>query len=107
MPPWKQYNDTAPGAQPGYALALTLTLPDGSQQEVRFDGIEGDYVIDRKWSIVDSARGREQAFRQSAALEQQRLFATWEIPSQQQKTRAIQFLKKLGIRNIKVRMVAP
>lgn len=107
MPPWKEYSDAAPGARPGYALVLMLTLPDGSKQPVRFDGIEGDYVIDRKWSIVDGACGWDQALRQSAVLEEHRLFATWEVPNPQQKVRAVALLRKLGIRNIKVRMVAP
>lgn len=44
MPHRKRYNDTPPGAQPGCALALMLTLSDRSQQAVRFDGIEGDYA---------------------------------------------------------------
>ena len=107
MPPWKQYNDTAPGAQPGYAIALMHTMPDNSQRPVKFDGIEGDYVVDRKWSIVDNASARKQALRQSAVLEEHRLFATWEVPDQQQRVRAVNLLKKLGVRNIKVRIAAP
>ncbi|VXC94083.1 hypothetical protein [Sphingomonas sp. 8AM] len=70
MPPWKQYNDTAPGAQPGNALALTLTSPDGSQRLVRFDGVEGDYVVDPELLIMDGASSREQALRQSGVLEE-------------------------------------
>ncbi len=45
--PWVAYNDAAHGARPGLAPTLMRTMPDGSKRPVKFDGVRGDYVIDR------------------------------------------------------------
>jgi hypothetical protein len=29
------------------------TIADGSKRPVNFDGVQGNYVIDRKWSVRD------------------------------------------------------
>lgn len=107
MDPVRTYNDGATGAQPGLAPALKRTMPDGTSRWVKFDGIDGDYMIDRKWSIVDRPHARAQAFRQSAALREQSLIGIWEVPNELQFKKAKVFLNKLGIRNIKVRIVKP
>jgi hypothetical protein len=74
--PWKAYNDAATGARPGRASTLMRTMADGSQRPVKFDGVQGDYVIDRKWSIVDRPRARAQILRQSQVLAEHRLIGT-------------------------------
>lgn len=104
---WKNYTTSATGARPGLVPILMRTMPDGTQRPVRFDGIEGDYVIDRKWKIVDAPRSRAQVKRQSEVLSEHRLIATWEVPTPAQRLLALQLLQKMKIRNIKVRMVAP
>lgn len=104
---WKAYNDAATGARPGHAPALLRTMPDGSQRPVKFDGIEGDYLHDRKWRIVDAPRARAQLLRQSEVLAQHRLTATWEVPTPAQKIKALKLLKKMKVTNIKVRVVEP
>lgn len=45
---WKAYNDAATGARPGQAPSPMRTMPDGSKRSVKFDGVDGDYMIDRK-----------------------------------------------------------
>ncbi len=105
--PWTAYNDSATGARPGQAPTLTRTMPDGSKRPVKFDGIQGEYVIDRKWGIRDAPHAREQILRQSQVLAQHRLIGTWEVPNPVQMAKAQKLLKKLNVTNIKVRVVKP
>lgn len=105
--PWKAYNDSATGARPAQAPTLMRTMADGSKRPVKFDGVQGDYVIDRKWSVVSRPRARDQILRQSAVLAEHRLIGTWEVPSPVQKTKALKLLKQLKITNIHVKVVKP
>jgi len=105
--PWKAYNDAATGAQPGRAPTLMRTIADGSKRPVKFDGIQGDYVIDRKWSVVDRPRARAQILRQSQVLAEHRLIGLWEVPTPVQKTKAQTLFKKMKVTNIHVKVVKP
>lgn len=105
--PWKSYNDTATGAQPGLAPTLMRTMADGSNRSVKFDGIQGDYVIDRKWSVVDRPRARAQILRQSQVLAEHRLIGLCEVPTAVQKIKALTLFKKMNITNIHVKVVKP
>lgn len=105
--PWKAYNDAATGAQPGRAPTLMRTMADGSKRPVKFDGIQGDYVIDRKWKVVDAPHARAQLLRQSKVLAEHRLIGTWEVPNSLQKAKALKLLKKTNINNIHVKVVKP
>ena len=105
--PWKAYNDAATGAQPGRAPTLMRTMEDGSKRPVKFDGIRGDYVIDRKWKVVDAPHARAQLMRQSKVLAEHRLIGMWEVPTPVQKVKALKLLKKMGITNIHVKVVKP
>ena len=105
--PWKTYNDTAVGSRPGQAPTLIRTMPDSSKRPVKFDGIQGDYVIDRKWKIVTAPRARSQILRQSEVLAQHRLIGVWEVPTPVQKIKALKLLKRMNVTNIEVRVVKP
>jgi hypothetical protein len=105
--PWKSYNDTAPGARAGQAPTLMRTMADGSKRPVKFDGIQGDYMIDRKWSVVNRPRARAQILRQSEVLAQHRLIGMWEVPTPVQKAKALKLLKQMSITNIHVKVVKP
>lgn len=105
--PWKAYNDAATGAQPGRAPTLMRTMADGSKRPVKFDGIQGDYVIDRKWKVVDAPRARAQLLRQSKVLAEHRLIGTWEVPTPAQKAKALKLFKKMKVTNIHVKVVKP
>ena len=105
--PWKVYNDTATGARPSQAPTLTRTLPDGSKRPVKFDGVQGETLIDRKWAIRDLPRARAQTLRQSEVLAQHHLIGVWEVPNEKQLLAARNLLKKLKVTNIKVRVVKP
>lgn len=105
--PWKLYNDTAPGAQSNQAPTLMRTMPDGSKRAVKFDGVRGDYLIDRKWSIRNLPRARAQALRQSQALAESRVIGIWEVPNTKQQFEAVKLLKQVGITNIIVRISKP
>ena len=89
--PWTAYNDAATGARPGQAPTLMRTMPDGSKRPVKFDGIQGEYVIDRKWGIRDAPHAREQILRQSQVLAQHRLIGTWEVPNPVQMAKALNY----------------
>ncbi|HEX7822047.1 MAG TPA: hypothetical protein VF463_15675 [Sphingobium sp.] len=105
--PAKLYNDAATGARPGQAPTLMRTMPDGSKRPVKFDGIQSEYVIDRKWKVVDAPNARAQLLRQSEVLAQNRLIGTWEVPNEKQKIAAIKLFRKMNVTNIKVRIVKP
>jgi hypothetical protein len=83
------------------------TLPDGSTRPVKFDGVQGEYVIDRKWKVVDRPNAQARLLRQSAVLAQHRLIGVWEAPNEKQKIAAIKLFKKMNVTNIKVRVVKP
>lgn len=104
---WKAYNDSATGARPGQAPTLMRTMADGSKRPVKFDGVQGDYVIDRKWSVRDAPRARAQILRQAEVLAQHHLIGTWEVPNLAQKAKAIKLLKKMNVTNIHVKVVKP
>ncbi|MCW2389806.1 hypothetical protein M2333_002852 [Sphingobium sp. B11D3B] len=103
----KRYNDAATGARPGQAPTLMRTMPDGSRRPVKFDGVQGEYVIDRKFKVVDAPHARAQLLRQSEALAHNRSIGTWEVPNEAQRIAALKLFKKMKITNIKVRVVKP
>jgi hypothetical protein len=112
----RAYNDSARGARSsvvtkkGQAPALERTMPDGTKRLVKFDGVDfdpvyGHVMIDRKWSIVMRQNLKDQALRQSQALSQNNLIGIWEVPTKSKLRQAIKLLEKLGISNIKVRII--
>ncbi|EJL98177.1 putative hemagglutinin, partial [Pseudomonas sp. GM102] len=107
----RDYNDTATGArsnpatQSGQAPALERTMPDGSTRLVKFDGVDGDVLVDRKISVVTTSKSKDQALRQSDVLSQNGLTARWEVPTQAQAARAQKMFDELGIKNISVKVI--
>lgn len=107
----RAYDDGAMGSRSsietrkGQAPALTRTTADGKTASVRFDGVEGDVLIDRKLSVVTTPKAKNQVLRQSEALEQNGLTARWEVPTQAQANRAIKVFEELGVKNITVKVV--
>ncbi len=104
--PWKKYKDSAAGARSGQAPTLMRTMPDGSKRPVKFDGVRGDFLIDRKWSVSGKPRAIGQILRQSEVLAQHRLIGTWEVPTQVARDAAIKILK-MNVTNINVKVVKP
>ncbi|MDT8760102.1 hypothetical protein MZO42_15485 [Sphingomonas psychrotolerans] len=109
----KDYNDSAAGARSNVATrrsqvpAVERRLPDGRTRPVRFDGIEGEYLVDRKWSIFTTPKAKNQALRQSEALRQNGLTGVWQVPTEVQRRRAVKLLRSLGIANIRVELIEP
>ncbi|MGR6328336.1 hypothetical protein ACU5AX_04665 [Sphingomonas sp. XXL09] len=101
------YNDAAPGARPGLAPALMRRMPDGTTRRVKFDGIDGEYMIDRKWKVVNLPNARAQILRQSKVLAQNGVHGMWEVPTAAQRIKAFNAIKKEKVANIKVRVVEP
>ncbi|WP_193557084.1 hypothetical protein, partial [Pseudomonas viridiflava] len=106
----RDYNDSATGArsnpatQSGQAPALERTMPDGSIRLVKFDGVDGEVLVDRKISVVTTSKSKDQALRQSDVLSQNGLTARWEVPTQAQANRAQKMFDELGIKNISVKV---
>ena len=104
------YNDSATGARSntqtkkGQAPSLKY-LVDNKEKVVRFDGVENSIMIDRKISIVTTEKAKNQALRQSNALQQNNLTGRWEVPNIAQKVRAEKVLEELKITNIEVKVV--
>jgi RHS repeat-associated protein len=82
-------------------------LKDGKVRTVKFDGIRGRTLIDRKLGIVTAQNKVDQAIRQSEALRQNGLRGLWEVPNRREANRARRVLAKAGVTNISVRIVAP
>ncbi len=107
----RAYDDSAMGSRSnvetmkGQAPALTRITPDGETAIVRFDGLDGDVLIDRKLSVVTTPKVKDQVLRQSQALEQNGLTGRWEVPTQSQADRAARMLDQLGVNNITVKVV--
>lgn len=107
----RDYNDSATGARSnpatrsGQAPALERTMPDGSTRLVKFDGVDGNVLVDRKISVVTTSKSKNQALRQSEVLSQNGLTARWEVPTQAQATRAQKMFDELGIKNISIKVI--
>ena len=107
----RAYDDGATGARSNVetqlrqAPSLTRTTDDGGTAMVRFDGVDGDVLIDRKVSVVTTQKAKSQASRQSAALAENGLTARWEVPTQTEANRANRMFEELGIDNITVTVV--
>jgi len=82
-------------------------MSDGSKRPVKFDGMLGEYLIDRKYKVVDAPNARAQLMRQSEVLAQHGLIGTWEVINATQRVKALRLLKKMGVSNIKVRIAKP
>nr|WP_242628955.1 hemagglutinin repeat-containing protein [Xanthomonas oryzae] len=71
-PKARNYNDSAPGArsnvetQSSQAPAITRITPEGTARQVKFDGVDGDVLVDRKISVVTTPKVKDQALRQGS-----------------------------------------
>ena len=88
----------------GQAPALDYLGPDGVRLSVKFDGLEGAVLIDRKISVHTGEKTRALARRQSEALRQNGLTGVWELPTEAEAARAQQLLVREGITNIDARV---
>ena len=107
----RDYGDSATGArsnihtQSSQVPALLYDNPFGGRNSVRFDGLDGDVLIDRKISTYGSKKAKLQARRQAAAAQQNGKCVRWEVPNQAAATRAKNMLEDLDIDIIHVTVV--
>ncbi|MFP1771161.1 VENN motif pre-toxin domain-containing protein, partial [Lonsdalea quercina] len=107
----RNYNDSASGArsnietQKGQAPSIERVDADGKAKSVRFDGVDGNVMVDRKISVVTTQKAKNQALRQSEALKNNGMTGRWEVPNQAQANRAQKMFDELGIKNIEVKIV--
>ncbi len=89
------------------ALRYDNLNPNGKNL-VRFDGLEGNTLIDRKFSITSKSKQLEDLRRMSRALSQNpEYLGRIEVPTQAIANRAKKILENLGIQNIDVKVVVP
>jgi len=107
----RDYNDSASEAhsnietQKGQAPSIGRIDANGKNKPVRFDGIDGNVMIDRKISVVTTQKAKDQALRQSDALKNNGMTGRWEVTTQTQANRAQKMFDELGIKNIEVKVV--
>ena len=107
----RAYDDSAQGARSNLetknsqAPQVYRTLESGKKKAVRFDGAEGNILIDRKVSVVTTEKAKNQAVRQSQALEENGLTGRWEVTKESEAKRARKIFDEKNITNIKVRVV--
>nr|WP_238486023.1 hypothetical protein [Rahnella perminowiae] len=107
----RNYNDSASGArsnietQKGQDPSIDRIDANGKSRPVRFDGIDGNVMRDRKKSVVTTQKAKDQALRQSDALKNNGMTGRWEVTTQTQANRAQKMFDDLGIKNIEVKVV--
>lgn len=89
------------------APALTYRDPSGAQRTVRFDGVDGNVMIDRKLGVATYPKTEAQALRQAQALKQNGMRGRWEVPGESTAAVARRMFTRLGIDNIDVVVVKP
>ena len=108
-PSARTYNDSAPGARSNVQTqcpqAPQINGPDG--RTVRFDGQDGNVLIDRKSGGATTQKSVNQAQRQSAALREAGMTGSWEVSNEKALKRAQKVLDKAGAENIEVIVVTP
>ena len=107
----RDYDDSATGSrsnietQKGQAPSLDRTLQNGNKKAVKFDGLAGEVLIDRKISVVTTAKAKNQVLRQSQALKENGLAGRWEVTTAAQARRAQKMFDELDVKNIEVKVV--
>jgi hypothetical protein len=86
------------------ASLLEYTDANGQPARVKFDGVDGTQLIDRKTAIHTGQKTQMLAQRQSAALSQHGLTGVWEVPNAAEAARAGKVLRAAGVTNITVRI---
>ncbi|MGJ8522574.1 hypothetical protein R84981_001262 [Carnimonas sp. R-84981] len=78
----REYNDSASGARSnietrkGQAPTIDRIDDDGVKKPVRFDGVDGKVMVDRKISVLTTSKAKNQAVRQSKALRENGMTGT-------------------------------
>jgi hypothetical protein len=107
----RDYQDRAIGARynrvtrKSHVPALAWTGPEGKENLVRFDSLDGDVLIDRKHGVATTEHLGRKALRQSEAVAYSNYRCRWEVPNKNQARRAKRLFDKYGISNISVEIV--
>ncbi|MRS92476.1 hypothetical protein GJV04_20915 [Enterobacteriaceae bacterium RIT714] len=91
--------------QKGQAPSIDRIDADGKSKPVRFDGVDGDIMVDRKISVITTQKAKDQALRQSDDFKNNGMTGRWEVTTQTQANRVQKMFDELGIKNIEVKVV--
>lgn len=97
------YESGAPGHVPGEAPRLKATDADGTVT-AKFDGVDGDVMVDRKLAVTTFPKSEKQMLRQSATAAENGYSVRWEVPTESQARRAEKMADKLGVKNVDVKV---
>ncbi|GIE77713.1 hypothetical protein Aph02nite_36630 [Actinoplanes philippinensis] len=88
-----------------YGQAPQLEMPgaDGKPVTAKFDGLEGNEIIDRKLNPRFTEKAVDQARRQAATAAYHGLTPVWELPDEAAMSAAIRFMSYAKISTIVVR----
>ena len=95
------YEVGIPGGVRGWAPRLSATDAEGTVT-AKYDGVEGNTVIERKTSIRFFKRSIKQALKQSAVAAKNGYKIRWEVPNEREKKQAERLFREWGIKNIEV-----
>ncbi|MFC5824753.1 RHS repeat-associated core domain-containing protein [Nonomuraea insulae] len=104
-----RYQSGTPGARSnavsGYGQAPHISFVDDAGETIgaKFDGVQGNELIDRKLNPMFTTKAVDQARRQSAVAQHYGLQAVWELPTTQAVAAANRFMGANGITGILVR----
>jgi hypothetical protein len=98
------YEKGAPGWIEGKAPQLSASDAEGTVT-AKFDGVDGNVMVDRKLSVMTYPKSLMQALRQSAVAAENGYAIRWEVPDLNQANRATNMFNQLGIKNIQVVIV--
>lgn len=94
----RKYESGAVGYRVGEAPSLRYVNPNPGKNRVRFDGIEGTTLIDRKLSLYSSTKGKYALQRQFEAVMQNSGFTVRiEVPTDAVKNRMEKVMRDLRI----------
>jgi hypothetical protein len=97
------YEAGAPGHVPGKAPRLSATDAEGTVT-VKFDGVDGATMVDRKMSVTTFPKSERQMLRQSATAAENGYGVRWEVPTAAEQARAQKMAESLGVKNIDVQV---
>jgi hypothetical protein len=88
------------------SLAAQLEMPaaDGSTVTAKFEGVDGNEIIDRKLNPRFSPKAVDQAQRQAATAAYNGLLAVWKLSTQDAVDAADRFMQYANTSTITVRL---
>ena len=99
------YERGAAGAVEGKAPRLSALDGDGKTVTAKFDGVEGNVMVDRKLAVTTFDKSKKQALRQNVVAAENGKTVRWEVPNEKEAGRAETMFKELGTKHMESKVV--